>query len=963
MPVLFKAQYQERKLARCKDIFGTIGVMSRLNDGQSEVMSHKSGPLLVVAGAGTGKTHTITQKINQLLEEGVAPTSILAVTFTEKAASEMLERILEAHDELLPELPVMTYNGLGDAILREFGVDIGLPRSFRLLTPQALIVFVRERIDEFKLDYFLPLTSQPDGIIEDILRFFSQLKQHVVTPESYQKYADKLPTSDTAEKLDKHKHQELAGAYTTYIRLCRTENVIDYDDQIYLSIQLLKDRPNVQKILQERHHTIFVDEFQDTNPMQSQLIDLLLPASRNLIVVGDDDQAIYGFRGATVSNILKFKDRYPETAEVALTVNYRSYQSILDAAYNLIQHNNPNRLEASLGLNKRLTSDKPGTDPQLQCFENTNHELNWLTTDITSRLEKQKNKVSIAVLCRSNNGVQAVHQALETAGVAHRVVGLSPDLYTRPVVRMLLELVRTIVEPDNNTSLHHTLISDLFGLSNNLIAPFAKQARYEHEPLEELLADKPLTKKAITQLHSLRSDAASVSVGTLLWQAVVETGFKDRLLKRAPEDDVAATAIGHLSQFFDSLRDFENIATQPTAVQYLLSLPALQAAGETTDDTLGLNEDEVIVTTVHKAKGLEWDTVYLPRLTEQSFPMWRQGGGITLPVELRSDDTDPSEEHYTEERRVMYVAATRARQNLLLSWSKGSRKPSRFVDEMFGKGTAEATAVTVMAGTEARLTVTSEQTPIVSIPNHIYDGATVRLSVSQAQALLNCPLNFQYKFVYGAPEKPTSATTYGSYMHSFIEEINATRREGGTLRTLDALLKDLVHGWQKGGYASKAQRERALAQAQVTLTNYYKLAAAGPAPIGVEEKFEAALADEDIIIHGRLDAIYATENGVEIRDYKTGLAVSDQETANSKAKESKQLTLYALAWQITHGELPDSVSLHYVDSGIIGSTHKQQRSIDTMHANLVKAVDNLKKGIFPAAGRHDFCIHPPVNEL
>src|SRR5690606_22488349 len=156
-----------------------------------------------------------------------------------------------------------------------------------------------ERFDQLNLDYFYPATGSPDGIIEDILKYFSQLKQHMVSPKAYNDYVQKLPANDEAETEEKRKHKELAAAFASYIELCRENNVIDYDDQIYLSIQMQKKRPNVRKILSQRFHTIFVDEFQDTNPMQSRLIDLLIPQSRNLIVVGDDDQAIYGFRGAT----------------------------------------------------------------------------------------------------------------------------------------------------------------------------------------------------------------------------------------------------------------------------------------------------------------------------------------------------------------------------------------------------------------------------------------------------------------------------------------------------------------------------------------------------------------------------------------------------------------------------------------------------------------------------------------
>lgn len=695
--------------------------------------------------------------------------------------------------------------------------------------------------------------------------------------------------------------------------------------------------------------------------MQSRLIDLISSPSNNLIVVGDDDQSIYGFRGATIANILSFKERYPTATDITLTTNYRSHQSILDAAYQLIQQNNPDRLEASLHIDKRLTSAQPGQKPMLYRFADSRTELEWLARDIAEKYEKQatSERVSLAILTRSNNGALAVHQALDALGVPHRVVGANPDLYSRPVIRMLLELLRTVIEPDNSASLHHTLISDLFGIDNQLIAPLATTARREHQSLETVLEGTDQAQSALKIITELRADAASISVGQLLWRAIDETGYKDRLLKQAPASDEAGISVGYLKQFFDSLKEFENIATQPTAVQYQLALPALKAAGETTDDTLELSENEIIVTTVHKAKGLEWDTVYLPRLTEQTFPMWRQNNGITLPDELRGTSDDVADEHYKEERRVMYVAITRARQNLILSFSNGSRAPSRFIDEMFGDSTAESTPLAGSSTTEARLDMTTEPIQSVSVPTHIYDGQQVRLSASQAQALLNCPLNFYYKFILRTPEEPKVSTTYGTQMHGFIQEINEGRQQGN-IRPLDAMLGDLATGWQMAGYASKAQQEQAFNQAKTTLASYYNLALASPAPIAVEQQFEVTLPD-NIVLYGRIDAIY-DDNGVEIRDYKTGKTVRDAKKAKEKTSSSKQLTLYALAWQHMHDALPALVSLHYVDTGQIGSVGKQQKSLDTIQANLEKAVDNLKAGIFPPGNQHDYCIHPGLED-
>ncbi len=937
-----------------------------LNRGQQAVLDHKTGPMLVVAGAGTGKTRVITEKINKLLDEGVAPSAILAVTFTEKAAAEMLERVLAHRTGFIPDLAITTFNGYGNALLHEFGVHIGLASSFGLLSDQAQIIFFRERLDQFKLDYFLPLSGMPDGNITSILDFISRLKQNLVTPEVYADFANKLPANDTAETADKQMHQELAGIYTKYIELCRTESFIDYDDQIYLTIQLLEQRPNIRKNLQDRYHTIFIDEFQDTNPMQSRLIDLLVNKQQNLIVVGDDDQAIYGFRGATLNNILSFKERYPNAADAALTVNYRSHQSILDAAHTLIQHNDPFRLESTLGINKRLTSDMPGNRPVLNHFTDTTDELAWIAQDISRRLSEleEGQEPSIAILTRSNSSNQAIHRVLEAADIPHRVVGASPDLYAQPVVRMLLELVRTLVEHTNNISLQHTLISDLFGLSNQVIAPLATKAGREHDHLENLLADVAEAQPALALIKSLRAEAASWPVGRLLWQAITESGYKNRLLQNAQNDDMSAAAIGHLKQFFDTLRDFEQIATQPTAAQYLLSLPVLKASGERVDDTLGITESEVVISTIHKAKGLEWNTVYVPLLMKGSFPYLSGSSGIQVPEELQANTSSEADERMAEERRLMYVAATRARQTLILSYadhnkSPAPRKPSPFIDEMFGDGVAEQAPLLEITAGQASLEEPVATNTKIEPPESILKGTVVRLSASQAATILGCPLNFYYKYVLRMPEEPRPSTGYGSLMHALFQQINQGKKDGD-MPSLDSLKEQLDRDWKKTGYETREQQEKAHRQAHATLERFYEQAITAPAPLHIEHPFEAKLDGQDIILHGRMDVVL-DENGIEIRDYKTGKKGYDQKQAKTYASSSHQLAVYALAWQINHDELPARVALHYVDDDMIGAVAKQQRSIDTLRSKLEEAANNIRKGNYPPQGDHRFCVHPDVN--
>lgn len=941
----------------------------KLNPGQRQVIDHAAGPLLVVAGAGTGKTSVIVEKIGRLLDDGVAPSAILAVTFTEKAAAEMLDRLLLSRSGMLPELPIMTFNGYGHSVLQEFGVHIGLSSSFRLLSEQGRIVFFRERVDQFSLDYFLPISGLPDNTVKDILNHFGRLKQNLVTPEAYVEYAGNLPEADEADKLDKIMHQELADTFATYTALCRTENVIDYDDQIFLAIQLLEQRPNVRRQLQERYQTIFVDEFQDTNPMQSRLIDLIVGKDQNIIVVGDDDQAIYGWRGATLSNILGFKDKYPTAAEVALTENYRSSQAILDASYQLIQHNNPDRLEASLGLSKRLTGTTAGNPPQLVRLTDPEAEVDWLADNIAERISNGEEPGSIAVLVRGNAFATKVHEALSINNVPHRVVGQNPDLYTRPVVRMMIELIRTVADPSNNASLHHTLASPLFRIPNNVLAPLVKQARYEHADFEALLqaSENPEAMRGLGLINSWRDHAATLPVGNLVWQALVESGYKDHLFESIQSGDNQSAEPSHIKQFFKSLGEFQRITIQPTAAQYLLSLPALSAAGEDTDDTLDIPADSVTVSTIHKAKGLEWDTVYVPRLNERAFPLQSNSRGLQLPEALKVASETEADEHLSEERRLMYVAATRARHNLVLSFHSANvsgvpKKPSRFIDELFGAGTADAADPYDFEPTTKDIGVAPDESEPVTIPTSIYDGNRVRLSASQANVLLSCPLNFYYKYIREVPEEPTAKTSYGTQLHSLFEEINK-QRKAGNLQPLSHYVTDLETGWSRGGFVTRAQADRALKQAKDTLEWFYDQAKTNPPVLYIEDPFEIDLQPENIILHGRIDVVLDGEKGLEIRDYKTGSAVSDQKQASERARATNQLKMYALAWSETHdGQIPN-VSLQFVDKKITGVVGVTQKGLDGLRGRLQKVAEDLKNGHFPAGGyKHDHCLHPPLDE-
>src|SRR5574337_735178 len=331
-----------------------------LNAAQRTAVTHGDGPLLVIAGAGTGKTTVIARRIAHLIKSKRArPDQILALTFTEKAAAEMERRV----DLLVPygftDTWVSTFPAFGDRVLREHALVLGLSPDFRLLTVPEQVIFFQEHLFELPLDYFRPLGS-PLRHVQALLQLFSRAKDEDVGPEQYASYAEELAGRAAASPDDKalaeqaKRETEIAKVYQRYQELMARGGKLDFGDLMTRTLSLLREHPLVLQRLQERFRYILVDEFQDTNYAQFQIVKLLTASHRNVTVVGDDDQSIFKFRGASISNILSFRREFPETETVVLAENYRSTPSVLDAAYRLIQHNNPDRLEYQEGVDKRL---------------------------------------------------------------------------------------------------------------------------------------------------------------------------------------------------------------------------------------------------------------------------------------------------------------------------------------------------------------------------------------------------------------------------------------------------------------------------------------------------------------------------------------------------------------------------------------------------------------------------------
>jgi len=355
--------------------------LADLNKEQLEAVTFGEGPLLIVAGAGTGKTTVITKRVAYLIEaKKLSPNEILAVTFTDKAAEEMEERV----DKLLPygylDLWISTFHSFCQRVLQEYGLDIGIPGDFKILDPTSAWLLIRRNLERFHLDYYRP-RGNPTKFIHALIEHFARCKDQGIYPEDYLRYAQKIENdfqkgrNKELDDTEVRRIKEIAKAYETYQQILLENSALDFGDLINYTLLLFKKRPKILKKYQDQFKYILVDEFQDTNWAQYELVKLLAEPRKNITVSLDDDQSIYRWRGSSFNNLLRFKEDYPEAKEVILVKNYRSTQDILDLAYKFIQLNNPNRLEYQLSQEKELLKEAQKKGINLKNFKRISKRL------------------------------------------------------------------------------------------------------------------------------------------------------------------------------------------------------------------------------------------------------------------------------------------------------------------------------------------------------------------------------------------------------------------------------------------------------------------------------------------------------------------------------------------------------------------------------------------------------------
>ncbi|HYC79505.1 MAG TPA: ATP-dependent helicase, partial [Candidatus Binatia bacterium] len=690
-------------------------ILEGVNTKQEHAITFGNGPLLIIAGAGTGKTTVLTRRIAWLIEQGLAqPEEILALTFTEKASAEMNDRV----DQLMPlgysEISISTFHAFAQKILQEHALDIGLPGDFKVLTETQAWMLMQKHLQDFDLEYYRPM-GNPNKFIHSLLRHFNKAKGEGITPEVYLNYAQELQLNTDSPTKGKRKKKkeinpepdidaaeikrigEVANAYHFYQKTMLDQGYLDFGDLINYAVRLFQTRPKILKFYQDKYKYILVDEFQDTDLAQYELVKLVSHPRNNITVVGDDDQSIYKFRGASISNILKFKEDFPETKEITLTDNYRSIQKILDMSYEFIQQNNPERLEAKLKISKKLESHSDETGEISVLHAQTVYEEAEMVADKISQMTEsgEVGYNDFAILVRANDHAEPFISELNKRGIPFIFVA-NRGLYKKPFILDLLAYFRLLDNYHESENLFRVLNIKKFKIDSNDLINLSQVSKKKAISLFEALQQVPLGIKVsdtsyrkIAELMVLLEKHTNWARHMPVSELIIKILEDLQILKDLAQDTIQNVENRSLlQQFYHKAQNFEIESDDKILKAFLNRIKLEIDAGDTGELAFDPNigPEAVKVMTVHSSKGLEFKCVFIVNLVEARFPSRDRREQIEIPEKLVREILSEGDVHLMEERRLFYVALTRAKQYLYLTWADDyggatNKKPSRFLIE------------------------------------------------------------------------------------------------------------------------------------------------------------------------------------------------------------------------------------------------------------------------------------------
>ncbi len=641
---------------------------SSLNSMQQEAVAYTEGPLLILAGAGSGKTRVLTYRTAYLIEEkGVNPYHIMAITFTNKAAGEMRERIDSLVEFGSEGVWVSTFHSTCVRILRRFIDRLGYGNSFTIYDAEDQKSVMKDVCKRLQVDTKIHKER-------NFLAAISAAKDNLISPEEF-----------TGKAMGDFALERQAAVYREYQSVLQKSNALDFDDLIVKTVELFEAVPEVLHNYQERFRYLMVDEYQDTNTAQFRLIELLAGKYRNLCVVGDDDQSIYKFRGANIQNILSFEEVYPNAKVIKLEQNYRSTQKILDAANGVISHNSA-RKDKSL-----WTENAEGSAIDFRQLDTAYEEADYIVKDIEGKVGSGKCSYGdCAVLYRTNAQSRLLEERLVVANMPYRIVG-GVNFYARKEIKDLLAYLKTIDNGSDDLSVRRIINIPKRGVGATTIGRVQAYAQEQgisfYSALRQVEGIQSIRKAGgkiklfVNFIQVMRSKLEYLSVSEVIQEILDETGYVKEL--EAENTDEARARIENIDELISKASAYDETAENPSLSGFLEEVALVADI-----DSLQEGSDYVVLMTLHSAKGLEFPNVYLAGMEDGLFPSY---------MNVISDDLSDLE----EERRLCYVGITRAMENLSITCAKQRmvrgemqyHTVSRFVDEipkhLLGKGKEE----------------------------------------------------------------------------------------------------------------------------------------------------------------------------------------------------------------------------------------------------------------------------------
>ncbi len=975
---------------RCFDVSNLLEIPrpakapEQLNPQQRSAVEHGEGPLLVVAGAGTGKTRVITERVRYLLESNpeLSGEQIVGLTFTDKAAAEMKSRVVRAVGERGKKVWLSTFHSFcRNAIL--------LPRKpeLQVLDNVDHWILLRRNLARLALDRFRRL-AEPGQFLGDFVDFLSRCQDELVTPEDYQRYADSLARAYEREKaaLDHEarrereeeiaRQQEIARVYRASEQLLRERNLLTFGRLLLETVRELRTNPALLAELQSRYRYILVDEFQDTNIAQLELLWLLGSGHRNLVAVGDDDQAIYRFRGASFGSFLVFLERFAGVRAGSgdharhikpLTINYRSTARILRVAGQVIAQNE----KSPVLPKKRLAPQKPnGEKIRVVELGHPEEEAQWIATELERLHRAGQPWRSLAVLFRMHAHRDRLVQALAARRIPFVIRNLSILHYT--LVRDVVAYLRLIAVPSDNVACARVLAAPGWGLdARGLVRLCERAAKNRGLALWDVLQDaqgelafrkdRQRTAEVVALVNKLRERAKHLSAAELLDELAAEL----ELGVLAAETDRR-----YLDRFSNFVREWELKSGTKRLAEFVEYLDYFEQAGGQINLDEEVAADAVQLMTVHAAKGLEFDHVFVMRVVQGGFPANLRPRVLEFPEELMKEAKPRGDFHIQEERRLFYVALTRARERLTLTTVVNRRsKPSVFLDDILmepaiqrrdverltpappraAREAATGPAPTPRSGEFPLFDPARERSRVYSQiarwaeSYHPPAAEPMQLSPSAIETYHTCPQKYLFQQVWGIRGGPRAATSFGSVMHTTIKHFIAELRKNRRV-SFDEVRAIFEREWTSAGFEDTYQEQEYKKDGLEQLRAFHaSCLEAPPDVIAQEKRFELPL-DNNVVVIGRMDQVNRIgPHEEEIVDYKTGKPRLEQH-----ASKSLQLSLYALAAREVLDYNPVRLAFYNLETNTQAVTTREDKQLNQAREIVQEAAADIRAGEFPA---------------